>query len=64
MIQHFPRNFSWFLNEVFPALGTPLQNAFANGGVSIVYYYPYRAFVVQNKIVYSTRFVTRRAIIL
>ena len=27
-------------------------------------YYPYRAFGGQNKIVYSTRFVTRRAIIL
>ena len=29
-----------------------------------LYYYPYRAFGDQNKIVYSTRFVTRRAIIL
>ena len=28
------------------------------------YYYPYRAFGGQNKIVYSTRFVTRRAILL
>ena len=27
-----------------------------------MYYYPYRAFGGQNKIVYSTRFVTRRAI--
>ena len=27
-------------------------------------HYPYRAFGGQNKIVYSTRFVTRRAIIL
>ena len=27
------------------------------------YYYPYRAFGGQNKIVYSMRFVTRRAII-
>ena len=26
------------------------------------YYYPYRAFGDQNKIVYSMRFVTRRAI--
>ena len=26
-------------------------------------YYPYRAFGDQNKIVYSTRFVTRRAIL-
>ena len=29
----------------------------------IYYYYPYRAFGGQNKIVYSTRFVTRRAIL-
>ena len=28
------------------------------------YYYPYRAFGGQNKIMYSTRFVTRRAILL
>ena len=28
------------------------------------YYYPYRAFGGQNKIVYSTCFVTRRAILL
>ena len=28
------------------------------------YYYPYRGFGGQNKIVYSTRFVTRRAMIL
>ena len=28
------------------------------------HYYPYRAFGGQNKIVYSTRFVTRRAILL
>ena len=31
---------------------------------NIQHYYPYRAFGGQNKIVYSTRFVTRRAIIL
>ena len=30
----------------------------------IDYYYPYRAFGGQNKIVHSTRFVTRRQIIL
>ena len=30
---------------------------------NIKYYYPYRAFGGQNKIVYSTRFVTRRAIL-
>ena len=29
---------------------------------NIDYYYPYRAFGGQNTIVYSTRFVTRRAI--
>ena len=29
--------------------------------MNIRYYYPYRAFGGQNKIVYSTRFVTRRA---
>ena len=29
-----------------------------------IYHYPYRAFGGQNKIVYSTRFVTRREIIL
>ena len=32
--------------------------------VDNVYYYPYRAFGGQSKIVYSTRFVTRRAILL
>ena len=31
--------------------------------MKILYYYPYRAFGGQNKTVYSTRFVTRRAII-
>ena len=31
---------------------------------NIIVYYPYRAFGGQNKIVYSTHFVTRRAIIL
>ena len=31
---------------------------------NIKFYYPYRAFSGQNKIVYSTRFVTRTAIIL
>ena len=31
---------------------------------NIVYYYPYKAFGGQNKIMYSTRFVTRRAILL
>ena len=31
---------------------------------NIPYYYPYRAFGGQNKIVYSTRFVTRTAILL
>ena len=31
-------------------------------GYNIIHYYPYRAFGGQNKIVYSTRFVTRRAI--
>ena len=30
--------------------------------VNITYNYPYRAYGGQNKIVYSTRFVTRRAI--
>ena len=33
-------------------------------GIHIIYYYPYRAFGGQNKIVYSTRFVTRRAILI
>ena len=32
--------------------------------VSIPYYYPFRAFGGQNKIVYSTRFLTRRGILL
>ena len=31
---------------------------------TLIYYYPYRAFGGQNIIVYSTRFVTRRAILL
>ena len=37
---------------------------FINPTCGMVYYYPYRAFGGQNKIVYSTRFVTRKAIFL
>ena len=45
-------------------LSLPCLPILHNLGGSIRDYYPYRAFGGQNKIVYSTRFLTRRAIIL
>ena len=61
---HEDQNIDISYRNAMPGNQAKIMSIIKNCSSNILYYYPYRAFGGQNKIVYSTHFVTRRAIIL